>query len=714
MTGSDIEALAALTPPEPGHIELWKTNLLVSRDEKTTLSHRQAELVEERDRLLAEIKSVKESTGAVDDAEAKAARLARTQAWQAHKDLLSPTVPGTVEVDTSRLKSTADAFEEAMAEDDRLADSRLHQSADIARLRLSAETLSKTTASLSHVEAQLKDLDERRAKLDTEIMAALGSIGLPGSMEPVDLERWCERRDSVLKKHVSLRKIGTDRDAADTAIAESKNQIIEALAAIGIETAEDQPLAQLIDEAQGMIDQAKEHQTAILAARKTLENEGNDLRRRERDLKDADRALQTWREEWADLLNSCWLGESGADRSPAEVREMLEELSDLPALIEKGEELKRRIQAMSDDKVRYTTEVRSLAEAADAEFDEEKVLELTDTLQRRLAQAREQLWLTTSKKADLEREDTRLGEAQQSLAKIDARRSEMGTFYGVDTLTELLQKLDQSKEKASLAEQIAARERELVDALKLPSFKAAKTALNEALSDEGATETLNEECISLESRLQAEDEQVTHLYHESMTAQTAIADVGGDAEVARLEEERRTVLLEIQEQADRYLRLKAGVAAAELALQIYRDRHRSSMMARASTAFRTMTRERFSDLTTTPGKDGEVLVGIQSTGGSLIASEMSKGTRFQLYMALRIAGYHEFAEHHESLPFIADDIMETFDDDRSAEAFKLLSDIAERGQVIYLTHHAHMRDIAQEVCGAGVHVHELPAVSAKA
>jgi len=55
--------------------------------------------------------------------------------------------------------------------------------------------------------------------------------------------------------------------------------------------------------------------------------------------------------------------------------------------------------------------------------------------------------------------------------------------------------------------------------------------------------------------------------------------------------------------------------------------------------------------------------------------------------------------------------MEIFDDDRSAEAFQLLCGMAEKGQVIYLTHHAHMRDIAREVCGGRVQVHELPAPS---
>ena len=97
-----------------------------------------------------------------------------------------------------------------------------------------------------------------------------------------------------------------------------------------------------------------------------------------------------------------------------------------------------------------------------------------------------------------------------------------------------------------------------------------------------------------------------------------------------------------------------------------------------------------------------------STGGSQVATAMSKGTRFQLYLALRMAGFFEFVEQHEPLPFIDDDIMETFDDDRSAETFKLLNGLAEKGQVIYLTHHMHLCDLARQVCGGRVRIHPLP------
>ena len=81
-----------------------------------------------------------------------------------------------------------------------------------------------------------------------------------------------------------------------------------------------------------------------------------------------------------------------------------------------------------------------------------------------------------------------------------------------------------------------------------------------------------------------------------------------------------------------------------------------------------------------------------------VVSQLSKGTRFQLYLALRVAGYHEFAQTHPTVPFIADDIMETFDDFRAEEAFRLFDQMANVGQVIYLTHHQHLLDIVRKVC----------------
>ena len=129
-------------------------------------------------------------------------------------------------------------------------------------------------------------------------------------------------------------------------------------------------------------------------------------------------------------------------------------------------------------------------------------------------------------------------------------------------------------------------------------------------------------------------------------------------------------------------------------------------MARASEAFKTISRGAYKGLATQPDKNSEILVAVGANDTSKIASELSKGTRFQLYLALRVAGFREFAQSRQTVPFIADDIMETFDDFRAEEAFKLLAEMAGVGQVIYLTHHQHLCDIARTVCPE-VRVHEL-------
>jgi uncharacterized protein YhaN len=92
-----------------------------------------------------------------------------------------------------------------------------------------------------------------------------------------------------------------------------------------------------------------------------------------------------------------------------------------------------------------------------------------------------------------------------------------------------------------------------------------------------------------------------------------------------------------------------------------------------------------------------VLVALAADGGSKLAGDLSKGTRFQLYLALRAAGYREFAKLRPTVPFVADDIMETFDDLRSVETLRVLEDLSRLGQVIYLTHHNHLRTIAERV-----------------
>lgn len=285
----------------------------------------------------------------------------------------------------------------------------------------------------------------------------------------------------------------------------------------------------------------------------------------------------------------------------------------------------------------------------------------------------------------------------------DRRKAEMINHFKVASLDAVDEKLRNVEKRQDLQDQAAAAEEEILAALGAQSIGLAEEALDKV--DRTAVET---EIAELEGRFEDQDKRSRELFSEHSKASDRIEAVGGDDAVAKIEEQRRTTLLEIEDGAKRYLRLRLGVTAAEQALRIYRDQHRSSMMARASEAFKIISRDAYKGLTTQPDRDSEVLVAVGANVGSKVASALSKGTRFQLYLALRVAGYQEFAQSRRPVPFIADDIMETFDDFRAKEALKLFAEMANVGQVIYLTHHQHLCDIAERVC-SNVQVHRLPA-----
>jgi hypothetical protein len=233
---------------------------------------------------------------------------------------------------------------------------------------------------------------------------------------------------------------------------------------------------------------------------------------------------------------------------------------------------------------------------------------------------------------------------------------------------------------------------DILAAMQIETIEEAENVLD-AL-DQGSLEA---ELIDQKARYEDQDDRTRDLFAAKNKAEDRIAAVGGDGSVAAIDAKRRTTLLTIEDKAVAYLKLRLGAAAADNALRAYRDRHRSSMMARASESFALISRGAYSKLVTQSSGGSEILIANGADGSSKIASELSKGTRFQLYLALRVAGYHEFARAHAPPPFLADDIMETFDDFRAEEAFRLLAGMAGAGQVVYFTHHRHLCEIAKSV-----------------
>lgn len=99
----------------------------------------------------------------------------------------------------------------------------------------------------------------------------------------------------------------------------------------------------------------------------------------------------------------------------------------------------------------------------------------------------------------------------------------------------------------------------------------------------------------------------------------------------------------------------------------------------------------------------------QRADGTLVVTKtgLSDGTRDQLYLALRLAALELHLAQATPLPFIADDLFIHYDDVRSRAGFEALAALPEKTQVIFLTHHAHLLGMVQEVFGGQVNVVHL-------
>ena len=87
--------------------------------------------------------------------------------------------------------------------------------------------------------------------------------------------------------------------------------------------------------------------------------------------------------------------------------------------------------------------------------------------------------------------------------------------------------------------------------------------------------------------------------------------------------------------------------------------------------------------------------------------QLSEGTRDQLFLALRMVALREHAASAAPLPFVADDILQTFDDARATAALGALVSLSAHLQVIVLTHHRHLTGLAGAMPGDSVQVREL-------
>ena len=412
--------------------------------------------------------------------------------------------------------------------------------------------------------------------------------------------------------------------------------------------------------------------------------------------------LKEWQAQWKDVVEGVGLG---SDALPSEATEVIDKLRELFVKKSDAEKLQIRIQAIDEDAESFKKQVGSIVTNVASEFINLPAEEAVVRLNTMLSESRTNQSRRQQIEEQLQQAGQDIQDSETTIQTMTERLDALCVEGNRDNYTELEEAERRSAEHLQLKGDIGSVEQEILD-----SGEGATLGELEVEAEGADQDTLSGEIGTLNNKINEELEpRRTALAESKGREKKELELMDGSDQAAALADQGQSVLVSIRSNAERYVRLKLAARILRDEIERYRKENQDPLVKRASDHFAIITLGSFEELKTDYNeKDEPVLVGIRPSKEKLTVEGMSSGTRDQLYLALRLASLEKYMENSEPMPFIVDDILIDFDDDRSAAALNTLAQFARKTQVILFTHHSKVMEQARGLDRTlPVLVHEL-------
>ena len=213
--------------------------------------------------------------------------------------------------------------------------------------------------------------------------------------------------------------------------------------------------------------------------------------------------------------------------------------------------------------------------------------------------------------------------------------------------------------------------------------------LGALLLDAEVREELPTAIENLERRLESLDAELRGKLELSGRLGQQADAIAAKKESIRSRFEAAALDLRIAEMADLWQSRAIAGRAMEDVRRAYERERQPETLREASRYLRRLTESRYVNIWTPLGEDS--LYVDAADGETLDVASLSRGTREQLFIAIRLALVVSFEKHGIQMPLILDDVLVNFDNKRAGIAAKVLCDFAKGGRQIFLfTCHEHI------------------------
>lgn len=446
-------------------------------------------------------------------------------------------------------------------------------------------------------------------------------------------------------------------------------------------------------------------ESILLAAEESLDEEERGLRERDRLLKilhdaeeltkrrqirveesdvavdHASQKLDSAKSEWGQ-----WLKPRGLlDTFTPETAEVLQSQVELGrSQLETVRSWELRIKAIEKDIDEYVEAVKPLALAFDVTFDRNDwriVATAVDNLAALHEEVKELVKKRVDAEAELEDAKDQLEERTSAQQKAEEELAQLVQSGGAESVEDFRVRAGHAERRRELDEKV----RTALDRLQrlsgpgkpLESLKAELSGTDlQSITD--AIATLKEEQATA-------DAQYGELSTKRGSIQTELDSLVGEEESSRLRMERNVLVEQITGHAREWAQLTLAANLLKEARRKYERERQPGVVRHAQEFFAEITEGRYRQVY---APLGEQTITVTDDGGrTKEPSELSRGTREQLFLSLRFGLIRELGQRTEPLPVIVDEVLVNFDPDRALRAAVAFTELSCTNQILVFTCH---------------------------
>lgn len=684
------ESVAKTTVPFDAELQSYKANDEELRRRTHSIRESIENIEDDLAKLQAEIKGL-EVRGDVPTKEAVTdAREKRDTLWLGIRRHFMPK-PGESVLPES--PPTAEGFEHAVISADSAADGLF---ADAERATRYAEfrvresqmqrALELEKARAEAVRNEHKELEQRWAEL-------LTAHGLP-MLKITEAPQWLSKRDAFLQRFEACQSKRQEAEQSRTRAQEIRTRLAEIYRLMSLPgPAPTERLSETLARARSVAKRYAEQLTERQLKMTQRSNADAALKHAEAAESASRVQLDIWTADWSEVMAMIRLT---GDASEEEASARLEQFTKLKQAHDALEQFKaqlRNAQIQIDDYQSRLTETWQRVYNQSLPSDGRSHDVLSGEIYRELTSSRAQQEKKNTLTEQIVDDQRVIDEARQAAKDAAAIIDKLLLQAGCISLDSLELVEGQSAERTALEADVRNIESRLVKSSGLPLADALKQA--EGQDRDAIAEAL----VQNAQHNDQNTAQVQERHEAYLAAKQAFEKMDGSATAADAQQKIAQQAARITELSSDYASSRIASAVLAQVIDAYQKRNQGPLIEWASKRFSIITGGRYTSVVIDYDEERQILKAVRADGKRLSMEELSTGRRDQLFLALRLAAIEGHLENGEALPVIVDDILIQFDDEAAAATFKVLADLSQRTQVLFLTHHEHLLEVAQAAIG---------------